>query len=269
MEFYGLLGERLSHSLSPEIHNKLFKKLNKEGAYKLFEVERDKLDEFSGALKLLKIKGVNVTVPYKKDIMRYIDDISQEAEKIGAINTIALENGNLYGYNTDYYGLGYMLRTNDICIEGKVAVILGNGGACRAVLQYLLDNKVSKVYIASRNPNSESFDDKRVQLITYHELKKIKGDILINSTPVGMYPNIDNTPVSEEIINNFNILVDLIYNPINTMFLNIGNTLGKKTVGGLHMLIGQGVKAQEIWHGLSISEEVIKEIYYDLMIKLG
>lgn len=269
MEFYGLLGEKLSHSLSPEIHNKLFEKLNKEGAYKLFEVERDRLEEFSEALKLLKIKGINVTIPYKKDIMRYINNISKEAEKIGAINTIALEDGKLYGYNTDYYGFGYMLKSKDIFVEEKIAIILGNGGACRAALQYLLDNKISKVYIASRNPSSKEFDDKRVKLITYNELEKIKGDILINSTPVGMYPNIDNTPVSKEIISNFNILVDLIYNPINTMFLNIGDALGKKTVGGLYMLIGQAAKAQEIWHGLSISEEVIKEIYCDLMMNLG
>ncbi|MCR1952460.1 shikimate dehydrogenase [Clostridium sp. DSM 100503] len=267
MEFYGLLGEKLSHSLSPEIHSELLKFINKDGAYKLFEVEKERLEEFTEALKLLKIKGTNVTIPYKKDIMKYIDKISEEAEKIGAINTIALENGKLYGYNTDYYGFGYMLKVNNISIEGKSAVILGNGGACRAVTHYLLDNKISNVKIVSRKPKKEEFDLQNVDLITYEELKEISGDILINSTPVGMYPDINVSPVSEDVVKNFNVLVDLIYNPMETKFLNVGNSLSKKTTCGLYMLIGQAAKAQEIWQGISIDEEIIKEIYEKLKLK--
>ena len=106
MEFYGLLGEKLSHSLSPEIHSEILKLMKKDGAYKLFEVNRDKIKDFTEALKLLKIKGCNVTIPYKKDIMKYVDIISDEANKIGAINTVYLNEGKLYGYNTDYFGFG-------------------------------------------------------------------------------------------------------------------------------------------------------------------
>lgn len=266
MEFYGLLGEKLSHSLSPEIHSELLKSINKDGAYKLFEVEKEKLEDFTEALKLLKIKGSNVTIPYKKDIMKYIDNISEEAEKIGAINTISLENGKLYGYNTDYYGFGYMLKANNISIEGKSAVILGSGGACRAVVHYLLDNEISDIKIVSRNPNKEEFNMQNVDVITYEELKNISGDILINSTPVGMYPNINISPVSEEIIRNFNILVDLIYNPMETKYIGIGKSLSKKTTSGLYMLIGQAAKAQEIWQGIKINEEIIKEIYDKLKL---
>lgn len=266
MEFYGLLGEKLSHSLSPEIHSELLKSINKDGAYKLFEVEKDRLEDFTKALKLLRVKGTNVTIPYKKDIMKYIDEISEEAEKIGAINTISLEDGKLYGYNTDYYGFGYMLKVNDIDIEGKSAVVLGNGGACRAVIHYLLDNKISTIKIVSRNPNKEEFNLQNVDVISYEELKYISGDILINSTPVGMYPNVNISPVSEDIIRKFNVLVDLIYNPMETMFLNIGNSLSKKTTAGLYMLIGQAAKAQEIWQDVSIDEEIIKEIYEKLKL---
>ncbi|WP_291653997.1 shikimate dehydrogenase [Clostridium sp.] len=266
MEFYGLLGERLSHSLSPEIHSEILKSINKDGAYKLFEIEKERLEDFAEALKLLKIKGANVTIPYKKDIMNYIDIISEEAEKIGAINTIHLENGKLYGYNTDYYGFGYMLKVNNINIKGKSAIILGNGGACRAVVHYLLDNKISDIKIVSRKPNKGEFNLQNVDVITYEELKDISGDILINSTPVGMYPNINMSPVTEDIIRNFNVLVDLIYNPMETKFINIGNSLSKKTTSGLYMLIGQAAKSQEIWNSVSISEEIIKEIYQKLKL---
>ena len=142
MEFYGLLGEKLSHSLSPEIHSELLRLMNKAGGYKLFEVERNKLKDFTESLKLLKIRGCNVTIPYKRDIMEYVDFISDEAKKIGAINTIYLNEGKLYGYNTDYFGFGYMLKVSNIDIKDKIAVILGNGGASRAVVHYLVDNKI-------------------------------------------------------------------------------------------------------------------------------
>ncbi|MDU5106996.1 shikimate dehydrogenase [Clostridium sp.] len=261
MEFYGLLGEKLSHSLSPEIHNEILKQINIAGGYKLFEVNKDRLSDFAEALKLLKIKGCNVTIPYKKDIMKYVDFISDEAKKIGAINTISLNEGKLYGYNTDYFGFGYMLKVNNIEVNDKVVVILGNGGASRAVLHYLIDNNAKEVYIVSRNPKKDDFLLENVKLISYEELKSLKGDILINSTPVGMYPNIEESPVSKEVINNFDVLVDLIYNPMETKFLSYGKELNKINVGGLYMLIGQAAKAQEIWQDTDINEYVIEEIY--------
>ena len=261
MEFYGLLGEKLTHSLSPEIHGEILKSINKSGAYKLFEVEKEKLYSFSEALKLLKVKGCNVTIPYKKDIMQYIDVISEEAERIGAINTIYLKEDKLYEYNTDYFGFGYMLKVSGIEIQDKIAVILGNGGATRAVLHYLLDNGAKKVYIVSRNPKKEDISFENVKIISYEELNELEGDILINSTPVGMYPNIENLPVSKEIIDKFNSLVDLIYNPMETKFLRLGKELNKNVVGGLYMLVGQAVKAQEIWQEISIKDEIIIDIY--------
>lgn len=261
MEFYGLLGEKLSHSLSPEIHFEILKSMNKTGDYKLFEVERNRLKDFTEAIKLLKVKGCNVTIPYKKDIIKYIDVISEEAKKIGAINTVYLRNGKLYGYNTDYFGFGYMLKISNIDVKDKVAVILGNGGASRAVLHYLLDNHANEVYIVSRNPNKEDFQFKNIKVISYEELSSLKGDILINSTPVGMYPNIEVSPVTKEVIDNFDSLVDLIYNPMETKFLSFGKELNKKTVGGLYMLVGQAAKAQEIWQDTIIDEALIEEIY--------
>lgn len=261
MEFYGLLGEKLSHSLSPEIHSEILKLMNKDGGYKLFEVNRERLYDFAEALKLLKIKGCNVTIPYKRDIMEYVDFISDEAKKIGAINTISLNEGKLYGYNTDYFGFGYMLKVSNIDVKNKIAVILGNGGASRAVVHYLIDNNVKEVYIVSRNPKKDDFILENLKLISYDELGSLKGNILVNTTPVGMYPNTEESPVTKEIISNFDALVDLIYNPIETKFLSYGKELNKINVGGLYMLIGQAAKAQEIWQGTTVNESIIEEIY--------
>ena len=146
MEFYGLLGERLEHSLSPRINKIILEKNNTEGAYKLFEIPNDKLGDFVNAIKLLKIKGFNVTIPYKESIIKYLDNISDEAARIGAVNTVMLKDNKLYGYNTDYFGIHIMLKSKNISIKNKTAVVLGAGGACKAVITYLLDNDVEKIY---------------------------------------------------------------------------------------------------------------------------
>ena len=162
-----------------------------------------------------------------------------------------------------------MLKISSIDVRDKVAVILGNGGASRAVLHYLLDNEIRKVYIVSRNPNKEVFEFENVKVISYEELNSLRGDILINSTPVGMYPNTENSPVCKEVIDRFDSLVDLIYNPMETKFLSYGKELNKKTVGGLYMLVGQAVKAQEIWQDTIINDSVIENIYRKIKMNLN
>ena len=263
MKFYGLLGEKLSHSLSPKINKMIFEKCNIDAAYKLFEIPNDKLKNYVDAVKLLDIKGFNVTIPYKVRIMEHLDYVSDEAKKIGAVNTVMVKDNKLYGFNTDYYGVSIMLKSKGINVHHKIATILGSGGACKAALAYLLDNNISKVYIVSRNKDNIDFikEDNRVEFIDYTELENIKGDILINSTPVGMYPNINISPVSENIINNYDVLADLIYNPMDTKFLQYGKMLNKITVGGLYMLVGQAIKSQEILQDIEICKDVIEEIY--------
>lgn len=265
MEFYGLLGEKLSHSLSPEIHKLILKHINEEGSYKLFEIKEEALEDFIKSIKLLKVKGCNVTIPYKTDIMKYLDSISGEAKRIGAINTISLVDNKVYGYNTDYYGFGYMLHYHKVETKGKIAVILGNGGACKACANYLLDNEISKVYVVSRKDIVNNiFNDCRIELINYKDLENIKGDILINSTPIGMYPNTGQSPVGDCIIKNFSVIVDLIYNPKETELMITGKKLSKEVVGGLFMLVGQAVKAQEIWHDIAIDNDIIEKIFIEV-----
>jgi len=265
VEFYGVLGEKLSHSLSSKINDLIFKSIGVDGGYKLFEVEKNNLEKFTEGLKILKIKGSNVTIPYKEEVMKYLDEISFEGKRIGAINTISLIEGKLYGDNTDYYGFGYMLEYNNIKIHNKIAVILGNGGSCKGILYYLLDNGIKHVYIVSRNPNNGSkFKEERVSLISYSELTELKGDILINSTPVGMYPKVEGCSVKDDVISNFNIIVDLIYNPEVTTLLGKGKELGKVTIGGLYMLVGQAIRSQEIWQGIKIDKQIMNEIYNEI-----
>jgi len=262
LDFYGLIGEKLPHSLSPKIHNTLFKALDIEGSYKLFEVEKEDLGKAVESLKILKIKGVNVTIPYKQDVMKHLDFISDEAKKIGAVNTIYLDNGKLYGYNTDYFGFGTIIKNNDIKVKDSIAMILGNGGAAKSVITFLLDKGIKKIYLVSRKSKDNSgYDDDRIECKSYEDIGCIKGDILINTTPLGMYPHIDETPVYEDVISNFNDLIDIIYNPKETKFLKIGKALNKKVCGGIEMLVGQAIKAEEIWQGIPLDNEVTQELY--------
>ena len=262
MDFYGLLGEKLGHSISPEIHEKTFELLNINGAYKLFEVDKEDISKICDSLKLLKIKGINVTIPYKQEIMKYLDSISEEAGKIGAVNTIYLKDGKLSGHNTDYFGFGTIINKNNVKVKDEIAMVLGTGGASKAVVTYLLDKGVKKLYLVSRAKKDNSdYDEERVEYTTYEEINDIRGNILVNTTPVGMYPKCDVSPVQEHVIDNFHTLIDIIYNPRMTKFLEIGNKLGKKVCGGLEMLVGQAIKAEEIWQEMSISNDVLEKVY--------
>jgi shikimate dehydrogenase len=264
MEFYGLVGERLSHSLSPQIHKKVFKLLDIEGAYKLFEIPKDKVDNLVDALKLLKIKGVNVTIPYKEILLNQLEFLSPEAKSIGAVNTILIKDGKAHGYNTDYFGFGIMLDKHNIQVKDKIAVVLGSGGASKAVITYLLDNKVEELYLVTRDKASMPKLDSRIKVINYEDVKSITGDILINTTPVGMHPKVNHSPVGRDVINNFKAIVDIIYNPQITELLRIGEELGKIICGGLYMLVGQGIKAEEIWQDTNIDSGVTTKIYEEL-----
>ncbi|MCR6516415.1 shikimate dehydrogenase [Clostridium sp. LY3-2] len=264
MELYGLVGEKLSHSLSPEIHKEIFKKLKIKGDYCLFEVPKERIKSLENSIKTLSIKGVNVTIPYKEEVIKSLDKISDEAKKIGAVNTIVNKKDILIGYNTDYYGFKYMLEWKNITLKDKNVVVLGTGGASKAVVTYAIDQNAKNIYLVSRKNKEYSILNDKIEIIDYNKLKDIKGDVIINTTPVGMHPNTEASPVSKEVIKNYEALVDLIYNPTETLFLKYGKELNKVTVHGLMMLVGQAVKAEEIWQGKKIDEEVILDIYKNL-----
>ncbi|SHJ88343.1 shikimate dehydrogenase [Clostridium cavendishii DSM 21758] len=271
---YGLIGEKLAHSLSPNIHNILFDLLGMQAKYDLFEVEKKNILKTVNKLKVLNIKGANVTIPYKEVIMETLDNISEEALNIGAINTINILDGKACGYNTDYFGFKLMLRKFNIDVKDSVAVVLGAGGASKAILQALLDEE-AKVILVSRNKEEAKIKFKetkfisKIPVIDYKDLMNLdKGDIIINTTPCGMYPNIKSSAVSIEVLSKFKTAIDIIYNPEKTLFLKEAEEEGLKIVNGLYMLVAQAIKSEEIWNNIKIDEVIIDKIYDELKVSL-
>ncbi len=264
----GLIGRTLGHSCSPEIHEKIFQALQMQGSsYELLETEPDKLGKRLESLQAEGYLGVNVTIPYKRDVIPFLKSVSREAEAIGAVNTIRFDEDGMHGFNTDYTGFGRALSAMGADPEGRACVVLGTGGAARAVIQYLADSGASSLLAVSRN----KYDEKQCEfqtflegncgkLISYDELKNEKGDILVNCTPVGMYPKVGRAAVGEEIVRRFSAVMDLIYNPKETELLRMGRVNGLKTGNGMVMLTAQAAAAEEIWLDRVIPEDVLNRI---------
>ncbi len=263
---YGLLGGKLVHSLSPQIHEIFFNYTGINGSYELLESSAENLPVIMRQVKE-KMNGCNVTIPHKIAVMSFLDDIAPEALAIGAVNTIVIRNGKTTGYNTDYLGFGWMLEYNGIKIPGKKVAVLGSGGAARAVIKYLADKNVGELYLVTRTPENIDNHFKEMapscNVIDYTQLEKINGNVLINCTPVGMYPRMDASPVKRKVVEAFGVAVDIIYNPAQTILLQQA-AAGKKTVNGLFMLVAQAVAAQEIWQGRQYDSSLILKIMKDL-----
>jgi shikimate dehydrogenase len=266
----GLIGEKLTHSISPTIHGVICKVVGIENEYNIYEIPRDVLGAEIDGIRRKGIRGINVTIPYKETVISYVDDITPNAMAIGAINTISFKGGTAIGYNTDYDGFSMMLKNHDVCVSKKRVVVLGTGGAAKCVMKYLDDNKAGEIYIVTRNKSSNMYSDEEITFINYKDMSELEeGDILINTTPVGMYPNIESSPVSEDVVKKFKVVVDLIYNPEETMLLKMARENGIKAVNGLDMLIGQAIKAEEIWNELVLSQKTYKEIFNKVYKKIG
>jgi len=264
MELYGLLGEKLGHSLSPKIHNYILNYFKIHGNYSIVEIERKNLRTIIPNLKELGYRGINVTLPYKEIIIPYLDEISYEATSIGSINTISFQNDLVIGYNTDYYGFESMLKKENVHVKNKNITVLGTGGSTKTIICYLKDNEAKSINILYRNENKASLLKQTFPFINLISLKSkeyISGDICINATPVGMSPNINDCLLDENIIKKFTVCIDIIYNPIKTKFLQIADKNNIKAINGLYMLIYQAIKSQEIFQGASIHQDMADEIY--------
>ena len=247
---FGLLGEKLSHSYSPIIHEYVFEKLNIDASYELIECKVEELKDYVELIKSGVYSGLNVTIPYKKVIMQYLDVIDDKALKIGSVNTIYLKDDKVIGTNTDYDGFLKTLEYYNVDVKNKDCYVLGTGGASLSITSVLKDLG-GKVTYVSRSPKDG--------IISYDDLANKKIDVLVNTTPVGMYPNVDSCPVSKEIINNSNVVIDIVYNPKITKLLEYANS----EINGLYMLILQAFKAEEIWQEKVIDldiEELIKRM---------
>lgn len=239
---YGLLGEHLPHSFSPQIHLSLG-----NSDYHLFEIAPENLEKF---LSERKFKGINVTIPYKKAVIPYLDVVSPEAEKIGAVNTITVRDGKLYGDNTDYFGFKYMVEKSGIEIKGKKALVLGSGGASATVQAVLTDMGADSVSVVSRNGE-----------INYNNIyNKIDTEIIVNTTPVGMYPDNMHSPVVLEKFPSLKGVFDVVYNPLRTRLVMDAQNLGVPAVAGLPMLVAQAKKAHEIFFDTKLNDDITEKI---------
>ncbi len=269
-----LLGEKLPHSLSPKIHQIVFEKTGMPGTYGLSEISREGLDAFMHVFKAGAFDGMNVTIPYKTDVIPYMDALSPQAEKIGAVNTIKREGTLLYGYNTDYDGFGALLDAHFIDVKGGRFTVLGAGGAARSVLAYLDDHGAEAIVLVSRNKAraAEKIDVSQytcpVEMIGYENID-IADTVVINTTPVGMYPHIDASPLTPMALNGCLAVVDLIYNPETTKLMQDAKDAGIQAVNGLLMLTAQAVKAQSIWQGKEIDGGLTRYIKNQLSTKQG
>ncbi len=239
---YGLLGEKLGHSFSPQIHNQLA-----SYEYRLVEKKPEEVERF---LRERNFQGLNVTIPYKKKVFEFCDEVSELAKRIGSINTIANREGKLYGDNTDNYGFRYTIRKLGIPVKGKKVLILGNGGAAPAVRAALEDEQAGEIVIISRRGENH-----------YENLSKhYDAQIIANTTPLGMYPNIGEAAIDLEKFTCCEAVYDLIYNPLKTKLLLTADRLGIPNIDGLSMLVAQAKKSCEIFLNEKIPDERIEEI---------
>lgn len=244
----GLLGERLTHSLSPKIHEQLFKQMKIQGEYKLYEVKEEALPILLDNLKKEQLLGLNVTVPYKEKIMQYLDIVGKEAQEIGAVNTILIQDGRTYGANTDYIGVQQMFIRNHISIEGKKITILGSGGAAKAVVYACIKGGAESICVVGRNTEQLHLFIERFPQIKICDYESIqRGQIIINTTPVGMYPHVGVSVVGTEVLTRFSIAIDIVYRPLETRFLQLAKESGATTITGLSMLVDQAIGSEEIW----------------------
>lgn len=251
----GLIGNPVEHSLSPEIHNFMFAETKENGIYLAFKVEKENIKKSLEGMKSLGIKGFNVTIPHKEEVLSSLDFISEEVKAIKACNTIFNNDGKLEGYNTDYLGFLKTLEEEGFQIEGKNIAVLGAGGASRAILWALKNNKPSNVDIFNRNLDKaknliDEFEIKnsRAFLLTDFKNHSLKYDLIINTTSVGMGELKDQSPIEENVeLKKEVILYDLIYNPSKTKFLEIGASSNLKIINGLDMLLYQAILSFQIW----------------------
>jgi shikimate dehydrogenase len=265
----GIIGDPLGHTVSPVMHNAAFKKLGIDYAYVPFPVRPEKLAEAVAGLRAFQIVGFNVTIPHKVAILPFLDDLDPLASKIGAVNTVTNTKGILTGYNTDAEGFFQSLMEHGINPVNKNVAVIGAGGASRAI-SFILSEMGAKLTVVNRRSGLERAnaiaamiqqDLHRVAEVV--ELEKIaeglKGaDILINTTSVGMAPQTGVSPVPAALLGNIPVVVDIVYNPMDTQLLKDAKKAGARTIGGVDMLVWQGALAFEKWTGRKAPPEIMR-----------
>ena len=253
---YGLIGEHLPHSFSKEVHAKIA-----DYIYELHEIKKDELDDF---MKKKEFTAINVTIPYKKDVIPYLSEIDENAKKIGAVNTIVNRNGKLYGYNTDFFGMRSLIQKIGLDFHGRKVVILGTGGTSNTAIAVAESLGAKQIVVVGRTA--------RKNVIPYDELYLLHtdADFIINTTPCGMFPypdgneTIAGTPIRIEAFPNLKGIVDAVYNPLRPNLIMDAKEKNIPAEGGLYMLVAQAVVASEKFLNKSFEPDLTERIFQDI-----
>lgn len=265
---YGVIGDPIRHSRSPVMLNRAFRAAGINGAYAAFHVTPERLGEAIRGIRALGFRGLNVTIPHKIEVMAYVDEIDEGARAIGAVNTIVNEGGKLVGYNTD--GIGYVRSLKEEAepeLRGKKIVVVGTGGAARGIVWALAREKPASIALANRTAErahalADSFSaEAQVYAIAWDALSEAcaEADVVINTTSVGMSPDVDAVPVDPSWLRPGAVASDLIYNPLTTAFLRGAAERGCRIHGGLGMFVYQGAYAFEYWTGRPAPTDAMRE----------
>ncbi|TFF97281.1 MAG: shikimate dehydrogenase [Promethearchaeota archaeon] len=275
-KLFALLGHPVEHSMSPTMWNPALEDLGLDYVYVACDVHPNNLKSAIEGVRALDIKGVNVTIPHKENVIKYLDEIDPLASKMGAINTIKNEHGYLKARNTDAGGAKKALLDAGCQIKEKNILILGAGGASRA-LCFTLAEEANRIHLTDIDKEkaeklAEEVKDKLDANIigekatdTFLHKNIQNADILINATPIGMYPKIDDIPISKNLLHSDLFVFDVIYNPLKTKLRKEAAKIGCKTLGGLDMLVNQGVLAFEWWTGRKPNAELMKKKIIDFL----
>jgi shikimate dehydrogenase len=280
----GLIGDPVEHSLSPLLHAHLIRALGENCCYHAFRVRSADLAAAVAGLKALGIKGVNVTIPHKEGVLPLLDELSPEARMVGAVNVVVNEQGRLVGHNTDVMAVELALKRHGVEGADAEAVVLGAGGAARAVVSALLRMKAATVHVHSRSLEKgqrlvAAFANSRGATLLLSApwddgalaTSLAKASLLVNATPCGMWPHQDQSPVRAELLHGGLAVFDLVYNPLMTLLLQHALRAGARVVPGLDMLIFQAVEAMALWTGRRAAHEerLIQEIRLSLSEELA
>jgi shikimate dehydrogenase len=260
MKKFLVIGNPIEHSLSPTLHNYWIKNNGIDAIYEKQKLDKSELEQIIIQIKKEKIDGVNVTVPFKKTIIPFLDELSIEAKKTQSVNTLYLKNNKVIGHNTDIIGFETSIEKSKYNVLNKEVLILGAGGVVPSIIFALNKMQVSKIKVSNRTKEkAESLKEnfKNIELIEWGEVPRF--DMIINATSIGLKKE-DNIKLDFSLISGNKFFYDVIYNPSETNFLKIGKKMGNKTLNGKLMFIYQGLAAFNIWHGLkpNVDESVIK-----------
>jgi len=263
---FAVIGDPIDHSLSPNIHSAAFRELNLDSSYIAYRIPKGELEEGIEGLKKIKIDGFNVTIPHKIEMMKYLDKTDESCSLIGAVNTVTNKNGILKGYNTDMDGFLDPFKKKKLDMMNKKVLLLGAGGAARAIVAGFAKEKAKSITIANRTLENAKklaeFSEKIGLNANAIEIEQVKNmakeyDIIVNATSIGLKN--ESSPISFEGINEKTIVYDIVYMPINTDFIKKAKEKNAIIIFGYEMLLGQAIRAFEIWHGIEAPYNAMKK----------